>query len=157
MVYTIHCHSHPIHHPKPDHITQYRTCQHILCCCFLSSPPSVPPTVQPVLGRVVGLELMHVTLAFVILDASPAVQAQSVHWTYGSVHGTSVSIPSDSLTATFSNLTGMFSDDRLNLTLSGLNNDFEGTYTMTATNEAGSTSASIQLLIESQSMQEHHS
>ena len=93
---------------------------------------------------------MHVTLAFVILDASPVVQAQSIHWSFSNVHGTSVSIPSDSLTATFSNLTGMFSDDRLNLTLSGLSNDFEGTYTMTAINEAGSTSATILLLIEGQ-------
>ena len=33
----INCHSHPIHCPTPDHITQYGTCHHILCCCFLSS------------------------------------------------------------------------------------------------------------------------
>ena len=150
MVCTIHCHSHPIH---PQNETTSPSIEHAItfyAVAFSLPPPSVPPTVQPVLGRVVGLELMHVTLAFVILDASPAVQAQSVHWTYSSVHGTSVSIPSDSLTATFSNLTGMFSDDRLILTLSGLSNDFEGTYTMTAINEAGSTSATIQLLIEGQ-------
>ena len=50
---------------------------------------------------------------------------------------------------TFSNLMGVFSSDRLSLTLSGLTNDFEGTFTMTATNEAGSTSETVELVIES--------
>ena len=54
------------------------------------------------------------------------------------------------LTTTFSNLMGVFSSDRLSLTLSGLTNDFEGTYTMTATNEAGSDSATVELVIEGQ-------
>jgi len=44
---------------------------------------------------------------------------------------------------------GVFSSDRLSLTLSGLTNDFEGTFTMTATNEAGSTSETVELVIES--------
>ena len=45
---------------------------------------------------------------------------------------------------------GVFSSDRMSLTLSGLTNDFEGTYTMTATNEAGSDSATVELVIEGQ-------
>ena len=45
---------------------------------------------------------------------------------------------------------GVFSEDRLNLTLSGLTSDFEGMYTLTATNEAGSDSAVVELVIEGQ-------
>ena len=101
-------------------------------------------------GRIVGLEFLHVTVAFVILDASPAVKTQNINWSFESVHGMNITIPTDSVTATFSNITGMFSGNRLNLTLTDLSNNFEGTYTMTATNEAGSNSASVQLFIESQ-------
>ena len=97
-----------------------------------------------------GLEFLHVTVAFAILDASPAVKTQNINWSFESVHGMNITIPTDSVTATFSNHTGMFSGNRLNLTLTDLSNNFEGTYTMTATNEAGSNSASVQLFIESQ-------
>ena len=93
---------------------------------------------------------MNVTLAFVISGASPEVLTGNIQWTFMAVEGTNFSIPVDSLTTSFSNLTGVFSSDQLNLTLSGLNNDFEGTYLMTATNEAGRTSASLLLLIEGQ-------
>ena len=106
-------------------------------------PPSVPPTVQAVQERIGGLELMSVTLAFTISDASPEVQTENIQWTFRDLNGNSFDIPSDSLTTTFSNLTGVFSGERLSLTLSGLNNDFEGTYTMTATNEAGNDSAVV--------------
>ena len=97
-----------------------------------------------------GLELMNVTLAFVILDASPEVLPGNILWIFMDMQGTRFSIPTHSLTTSFSNLTGVFSGDRLNLTLSGLTFDFEGTYSMTATNEAGSNSASVVLLTEGQ-------
>ena len=93
---------------------------------------------------------MSVTLAFTISDASPEVQTENIQWTFTDVNGNSFDIPTDSLTTTFSNLMGVFSGDRLSSTLSGLNNDFEGTYTMTATNEAGSDSAIVELVIEGQ-------
>ena len=118
---------------------------------FLLLLPTVPSTVEAVQGRIVGLELMNVTLAFVILDASPEVLPGNIWWTFADVQGTRFSIPTDSLTTSFSNVAGVFSDDRLNLTLFGLNNDFEGTYSMTATNEAGSMFVSVVLLIEGQS------
>ena len=104
--------------------------------------------VEAVQGKIVGLELMNVTLAFVISDASPELLPGNIQWTFMDVQGTSFNIPTDSAMTSFSSLTGMFSDDRLSLTLSGLNNNFEGTYSMTATNEAGITSASLLLLIE---------
>ena len=97
-----------------------------------------------------GLELMNVTLAFVIVDASPEVLPGNIQWTFMDMQGTRFSIPTNSLTTSFSNLTGVFSDDRLNLTLSGLTFDFEGTCSMTVTNEAGSNSASVVLLTEGQ-------
>ena len=93
---------------------------------------------------------MSVTLAFTISDASPEVQTENIQWTFRDLSGNSFDIPTESLTTTFSKLTGMFSGDRLSLTLSGLNNSFEGMYMMTATNEAGSDFAIVELVIEGQ-------
>ena len=118
-------------------------------------PPSVPPTVQAVQGRVVGIQEMSVTLTFTISDASPEVQTENIQWTFKALNGSSFNIPTypitnNSLYTTFSNVMGVFSSDRLSLILSGLTNDFEGTYTMTATNEAGSDSATVEMVIEGQ-------
>ena len=113
-------------------------------------PPSVPPTVEAVQGRVVGIQAMSVTLSFTISHASPEVLTENIQWTFRDVNGISFNILTDSTTTTFSNLMGVFSGDRLSLTLSGLNNDFEGMYTLTATNEAGSDSAVVELVIQGQ-------
>ena len=112
--------------------------------------PSVLPTVQAVRGRIVGIQNMNVTLSFTISDAFPEVQTGNIQWTFRGVNRSSLNIPTDSTTSTFSDLMGVFSGDRLNLTLLGLNNDFEGIYTLTATNEAGSDSAVVDLVIEGQ-------
>ena len=95
---------------------------------------------------------MSVSLTFNISDAFPEVQTENIQWTFRDLNGSSINIPTNSLTTTFSNLVGNFSSDRLSLTLelSGLTNDFEGTYTMTATNEAGSDSATVELVLEGQ-------
>ena len=106
---------------------------------------------EAVQGRIVGSQEMSVTVAFVILDASPEVQTQNIHWTFTDLNGNPFNIPTDNMMTNFStNLTGVFSGDRLNLTLSGLNNNFEGTYTMTATNKAGGDSSEVTLVIEGQ-------
>ena len=91
---------------------------------------------------------MNVTLAFTISVASPEVQTESIQWTFTDVNMANFDLPTISNVANFSNLTGLFSDDRLSLTFMNLTNTFEGTYTMTATNEAGSASASLILVIE---------
>ena len=96
-----------------------------------------------------AIQNMSVTLTFTISDASPEVQTENIQWTFRDLNENSFNIPTNLLTTTFSNLTGVFSSDRLSLTLSGLTNDFEGTFTMTATNEAGSTSETVELVIES--------
>ena len=93
---------------------------------------------------------MSVTLTFTISDASPEVQKENIQWTFRDLNGNSFNIPINPLTTTFSNLMGNFSSDRLSLTLSGLTNDFEGTYTMTATNEVGSDSETVELVFEGQ-------
>ena len=98
-----------------------------------------------------GIQSMTVTLTFTILDAFPEVQTENIQWTFRDLNGSSFNIPTNLLTTTFSNLMGVFSSDRLSLTLSGLNTDFEGTYTMAATNEAGSDSATVDLVIHGQS------
>ena len=107
---------------------------------------------EAVQERIVGIQEMSVTVSFVILDASPEVQTQNIRWTFTDLNGNSFNIPTDSsMMANFStNLTGVFTGDQLNLTLSGLNNAFEGTYTMMATNEAGSDSSEVVLVIEGQ-------
>ena len=157
--------AHQLHfrsHPPADHITHCRAA--VMCCSiyyyspslpFLSPPPlppppSVPPTVQAVQGRIVGIQNMSVTLTFTISDASPEVQTENIQWTFKDLNGSSFNVLTNLLNTTFSNLVGVFSSDRLSLTLSGLTNDFEGTYTMTATNEAGSDSATVELVLEGQ-------
>ena len=101
--------------------------------------------------RIVGSQEMSVTVSFAILDASPEVQTQNIRWTFTNLNGNSFNIPTDNMMTNVStDLTGVFSSDRLNLTLSGLINVFEGTYTMMATNEAGSDSSEVVLVIEGQ-------
>ena len=114
------------------------------------SPPSVPPTVQAVQGRIAGVLETSVTLSFTILDAYPEVQTENIQWTFSNLNGSSFDIPTNSVSTNFSILTGVFSGHRLSLTLLGLTSDFEGMYTMTATNEAGSDSAVVELVIEGQ-------
>ena len=97
-----------------------------------------------------GSQSMSVNLTFNISDASPEVQTENIQWTFRDLNGSSFNIPTNPLTTTFSNLMGVFSSDRLSLTLSGLTNGFEGTYTMAATNEAGSDSATVELVLEGQ-------
>ena len=91
---------------------------------------------------------MNVTLAFNITDASPEVQTDNISWTFTDVNMANFDVPTISNVANFFNLTGLFSDDRLSLTFMNLTNRFEGTYTVTATNEAGSASASLILVIQ---------
>ena len=110
----------------------------------------VLPTVQAIQGRIVGIQERSVTLTFTISDASPGVQIGNIQWTFTDLEGSIFDITIDSRIAIFSYLTGLFHPDRLSLILSNLNNSFEGMYTMTATNEAGSDSAIIELVIEGQ-------
>ena len=131
-------------------IWSWKCCRNIVSCVVTPPLPSVPPTVQAVQGRIVGVPERSVTLTFTISDASPEVQTENIQWTFRDLNGSSFNIPTNLLTTTFSNLMGVFSSDRLSLTLSGLTNDFEGTYTMTATNEAGSDSVTVELVIEGQ-------
>ena len=117
--------------------------------------PSVPPIVQAVQGRIVGILEMNVTLSFTNVDAYPEVRTENIQWTFSNLNGSSFDIPTNSVTTNFSILTGVFSGHRLSLTLSGLTSDFEGMYTMTATNEAGSDSATVELVIEGQCATHH--
>ena len=156
MVHVPHCTLAILHYPPPVQVhimylypIQIFTCHHILCVT-LPPLPSVPPTVEAVRERIVGIEQMSVTVAFVILDASPDVQERNVRWTFTDVKGNSFNIPTGSLVTSFSNLTGVLSNDRLNLTLSGLNNAFEGTYTLVASNKAGSDFSVVTLVIKGQ-------
>ena len=129
-------------------IWSWKCCRNIVSCVVPPPLPSVRPTVQAVRGRIGGIPERSVTLTFTISEASPEVQAENIQWTFRDLNGSSFNIPTNLLTTTFSNLVGVFSSDRLSLTLTGLTNDFEGMYTMTATNEAGSDSETVELVIE---------
>ena len=97
-----------------------------------------------------GLEMMNVTLAFTIPDASPELQSWNIQWTFVDVDKTHFNIPTDRDMAIFSDLAGLFSDNRLSLTLMNLTDRYEGTYVVTATNEVGTASASLALIFKGQ-------
>ena len=97
-----------------------------------------------------GIQERSVTLTFTISDASPEVQTENIQWTFRDLNGNNFNIPTNSLTTIFSNVLGNFSSNRLSLTLSGLTNDSEGMYVMRATSEAGSDSATVEMVIEGQ-------
>ena len=82
-----------------------------------------------------------VVLRFTISEDFPRVQISNIIWTFnGSVL--------NNLTNTLSDLRYNFSDNLLNLQISLLQHRDEGVYTLTASNEAGTNSSSINLQIE---------
>ena len=87
---------------------------------------------------VVGSE---VTLSFMITDAYPDVTPDNIKWTFN--NGQNISDITGLTTNGFS-----FSMDLLSLSIVGISARHEGNYTLTATNNAGSGQASIELEVE---------
>ena len=102
---------------------------------------TVPPRVL-VVGDMTSLGVVNnsISLNFTIVDDFPVVQLQSIMWRFNGTILNNLSIPSDPRYS--------FSEDLLALTISGLEHSDQGTYTLTATNEAGTNSSSINLQIE---------
>ena len=81
-----------------------------------------------------------VMLNFTIVDDFPKVQLQNIIWRFNNTVLNNLTMPSDSRYS--------FSMDLLTLTISNLQHKDEGVYTVTATNEAGTNSTSINVEVE---------
>ena len=120
----------------------------------------VPPTIEAVDEEVLGVVGMNATISFSITRASPEVARDDIRWTFVSLLGLGTEDitpgpsmnPSDHL---------VFSEDLLNLTIvdirqSGEGTEFfqadEGSYVLTASNAAGVRTASVNLIVEGESV-----
>ena len=113
---------------------------------FFSSPPSfsVPANVTPVTpSPVYGVEGRSVTLIFNITKDDPPVQVSNIQWQLSSTSGTiNITNSTDSHY--------VLSADRRSLSIYHLATSLDqGIYFMIATNEAGSVSSSIEVIVES--------
>ena len=95
----------------------------------------------------IALRDQSATLKFTIKRASPDVAPVNIVWTFQPDHGTPVKL------STADDSRYRFSVDRRSLNVSGLQFNDSGTYTLTATNEAGVHSESMQLIVEGKSDQ----
>lgn len=95
----------------------------------------------------VALRDQSATLKFTIERASPDVVPVNIVWTFLPDHGTPVTL------STADDSRYQFSVDRRSLNVSSLQFNDSGTYTLTATNEAGVHSESMQLIVEGKSDQ----
>ena len=81
-----------------------------------------------------------VSLTFTVVNDSPKVELRNILWKFNGAILNNLTTPSDPRYS--------FSDDLMNLEIRGLQHMDEGVYTLTATNEAGTNSSSINLQIE---------
>ena len=105
----------------------------------------VPADVMPVTqSPLTVLEGQSITLIFTITNDDPLVQVNNIQWEFGTVDITELLMTDEQYE---------LSDDRLSLIINhvSLSAD-QGIYTLSATNEAGIRSASIEIIIESKCM-----
>ena len=107
----------------------------------------VPPRVTPVNDTVVGVEGMSAVLSFIVMDAFPLVNNDSVRW----------SVTRQGVTTDITNLTmidGNLLDFQYNMTaqIYSLNisniQDYNSMFVLTVTNPAGVSSAMIEFMVE---------
>ena len=106
-----------------------------MCCCL------VPPRVLVVTQDPVGVVNRSVTLSFLIDEASPLVQLYNIQWLFNDTI-----VLNNGTQAISSN--HIISPDGLSLTLTDIQHSDQGTYTVIATNEAGTNSSDIFLQVE---------
>ena len=96
-----------------------------------------------------GLETQSIAIRFSISDASPAVQTPDISWAFLPDEASGDSDFTDiTEQAQIGETVLTFSESRLELTLSGLTQDAEGTYRLVATNPAGMDSDYTNLTIQ---------
>ena len=107
----------------------------------------VPPTVTAINEEVIGVETRDnrssfIDLGFKITRADPEVSLTDIVWTYAPNNMTGELI---NRTAIYSRLN--FTEDMRSVTVTVTSLSDAGTFTLTATNEAGSHNASVNLVI----------
>ena len=105
----------------------------------------VPPTVYHITSSpIYAIEGQTITLQFEIIDDDPPVQPSNIVWTILSTVGEETVMNSSSSHFTFSSNNLMVTIDHIQVSA------HEGTYVLTALNEAGIGTASIEVIIESE-------
>ena len=112
---------------------------------------AVPAVVLYTAEEVVALEGGSATLQFSIESASPPIQLSGICW-YFQPTGANYSIDiTQEATLPGSSSTLVYSNDRLSLTIGQITRQANGRFTLSATNSAGTTSNSTNLIVEGKS------
>ena len=112
---------------------------------------AVPAVVLYAAEEVVVLEGGSATLQFSIESASPPVELSDIRW-YFQPTGANYSINiTQQATLPGSSNTLVYSNDRLSLTIGQITQQADGRFTLSATNSAGTTSNSTNLIVEGKS------
>ena len=112
---------------------------------------TVPAMVLYAAEEVVVLEGGSATLQFSIESAYPPVQLSDIRW-YFQPTGANYSIDiTQQATLPGSSSTLVYSNDRLSLTIGQITRQANGSFTLSATNSAGTTSNSTNLIVEGES------
>ena len=99
----------------------------------------VPPDVIAIQNQLLGVVNGSVMLSFVIERSSPPVLLDDISWTFNNGTSSQLIVSSNA---------SIFSTDLLNLTLLNVQHYDEGNYSLTASNPAGTHTATIYLSIE---------
>ena len=105
----------------------------------------MPPNVLAENRTLLALEEDSVTIRFSIQDASPDVLVSNIRWFFILVNEDPIDITDE---IAIGDTTLMYSESRLELTLSGLTQDAAGIYRLEATNPAGVDSDYTNLTIQ---------
>ena len=99
----------------------------------------MPPTIYPQDrdDTVVGVLDYSQRMRFIIEDAFPSVNTSNIQWHFTNLTGTTVDLLNSI------NIRRVFTDDRRQLSIDPVMLSDRGTYTLSATNEAGTRNATI--------------
>lgn len=93
----------------------------------------------------------EITLGFTLTRAFPEVSRGDIHWTYTRTNSVGETV-SQVIHTSFNDTKFDFTDDLLRVTITKLSLFDAGHFTMTATNEAGTHNASVQLIIHGETI-----
>ncbi len=102
--------------------------------------PTATPLVLPSSESTIGVTGSSVSLGFTVSMDQPPVVSKDIHWSFTRAGHEATDIAGS--------VRQTFSLDKLTLTISDLNTGDEGTYTILASNQVGSSSATVFLDIQ---------
>ena len=113
---------------------------------------AVPPTVTPTEEELIGVEhrdntSSDITVSFTITRAFPAVEVQDIVWSYTLTRGPMNSTEMDVLTLAMNSSKYSLSADRRSLIIYDVDFFDAGYFTVNATNEAGTGTATQELIV----------